>query len=125
MTKLKNLKSWDYIKVEKRNPQQFLSLFAIANEESLFQSQLSTMELQQQEQIMQLTTSWEQKGIVKGRQEEKLAITLRLLNRKLGSLPDAIATQIESLEPNRLDTLTEDLLDFNSLDDLQIWLSHS
>jgi hypothetical protein len=94
-------------------------------EESLFQSQLSTMELQEQEQIMQLTTSWEQKGILIGRQEEKLAITLRLLNRKLGSLPDAISTQIKSLEPNQLDTLTEDLLNFNSLDDLQTWLSHS
>jgi hypothetical protein len=93
-------------------------------EESLFQSQLSTMELQEQEQIMQLTTSWEQKGILIGRQEEKLAIALRLLNRKLGSLPNEIATQIRSLEPNQLDTLTEDLLDFNSLDDLQTWLSH-
>jgi hypothetical protein len=98
-------------------------------EETLFQSQLSTMEIQEQEQIMQITTSWEQKGIVKGRQEgrqeEKLAIVLRLLNRKLSSLPSAIAQQIKSLEPNQLDTLTEDLLDFNSLEDLQAWLSHS
>lgn len=47
------------------------------------------------------------------------------LNRKLGSLSDAIATEIKSLEPNRLDTLTEDLLDFNSLVDLQTWLSLS
>lgn len=90
-------------------------------EESLFQSQLSTMELQEQEQIMQLTTSWEQKGIVKGQSNT----ILRQLNRKLGSLPDAIATQIKSLEPTQLDALTEDLLDFNSLDDLQTWLSHS
>lgn len=94
-------------------------------EETLFQSRLSTMELQEQEQIMQLTTSWEQKGIIIGRQEEKLAITLRLLNRKLGSLSDAIASRIKSLEPSQLDALTEDLLDFNSLDDLQTWLSHS
>jgi hypothetical protein len=33
------------------------------------------METREQERIMQITTSWEQKGIVKGRQEEKLAIT--------------------------------------------------
>ncbi|NJR45061.1 MAG: hypothetical protein HC775_04250 [Hyellaceae cyanobacterium CSU_1_1] len=44
------------------------------DEETLFQSQLSKMELQEQEQIMQITTSWEQKGIIKGRIEEKLAI---------------------------------------------------
>jgi hypothetical protein len=96
-----------------------------SGEEAIFQSELGKMELQEQEQIMQLTTSWEQKGILRGREEEKLAITLRQLNRKLGSLPSAIATQIESLEPNQLDALTEDLLDFNSLDDLHSWLSHS
>jgi hypothetical protein len=92
-------------------------------EESIFQSQLSTMELKDQEQIMELTTSWEQKGIVKGRQEEKLSITLRLLNRKLGNLPENLAEQIQALEPTQLDSLTEDLLDFQSLDDLQVWLS--
>jgi hypothetical protein len=36
------------------------------DEEQIFQNQLSTMELQEQEQIMEITTSWEQKGIVKG-----------------------------------------------------------
>lgn len=94
-------------------------------EESIFQSQLSTMDIQQQEQIMQITTSWEQKGISKGRLEEKLSITLRQLNRKFGTLDDTIAEQIKSLEPSQLDSLTEDLLDFQSLDDLQTWLSNS
>jgi hypothetical protein len=95
------------------------------DEETLFQSQLSKMELQEQEQIMQITTSWEQKGIIKGRIEEKLAIALRLLNRKLGNLPEESITQIESLKPNQLDTLTEDLLDFETFDDLNRWLSNS
>jgi predicted transposase YdaD len=72
---------------------------------------------------MQITTSWKEEGRSEGRIEEKLAITLRQLNRKLGNLPEAIATQIKSLEPNQLDTLTEDLLDFQTLDDLERWLS--
>ena len=72
---------------------------------------------------MEITTSWEQKGIVKGRLDEKLSIALRLLNRKLGNLPDAIALQVTSLESSQLDTLTEDLLDFQTLDDLQTWLN--
>lgn len=95
------------------------------DEETLFQSQLSKMELQEQEQIMQITTSWEQKGIIKGRIEEKLAIALRQLNRKLGNLPEESITQIKSLKPNQLDTLTEDLLDFETFDDLNCWLSNS
>ena len=86
-------------------------------EELIFQSQLSTMELEEQEQIMQITTSWERKG--------QSNTILRLLNRKLGSLPDATIQQIESLQPNQLDSLTENLLDFKSIDDLDLWLSNS
>jgi predicted transposase YdaD len=95
-----------------------------AQEESTFQSQLSTMGLQEQEQIMQITTSWKEEGRLEGKLEEKLAITLRLLNRKLGNLPEAIATLIKSLEPSQLDILTEDLLDFETLDDLNRWLNN-
>jgi predicted transposase YdaD len=94
-------------------------------DESTFQSLLSTIELQEQQQIMEITTSWEQKGILKGRQEGQSDTILRLLNRKLGTLPSAITTQIKSLEPNQLDTLTLDLLDFETLDDLHQWLNNS
>ncbi len=92
-----------------------------SHEESIFQSELSTMELQEREQIMQITTSWEEKG----RLEEKLAITLRQLKRKFGTLESDITNRIESLESSQLDSLTEDLLDFQSLDDLLNWLGNS
>lgn len=85
-------------------------------EEALFQSELGTMETREQEQIMQITTSWEQKG--------QSNTILRQLNRKLGNLPEEIATRIKSLEPNQLDSLTEDLLDFQTFDDLEGWLSN-
>lgn len=98
-------------------------------EETLFQAQLSTMELEQREQIMEITTSWEQKGIAQGKEQGRVEgqsnTILRQLNRKLGTLPEAIAEQIKSLETSRLDSLTEDLLDFQTLDDLHHWLSHS
>ena len=92
-------------------------------EEAMFQSELSTMELVEQEQIMQITTSWKEEGRLEGRLEEKLNITFRLLNRKLGNLPEAIAIQIKSLEPSQLDSLTEDLLEFETLDDLERWFN--
>jgi hypothetical protein len=88
-----------------------------SGEEAIFQSELGTMETREKEQIMQITTSWEQKG--------QSNTILRLLNRKLGNLPEKIATRIKSLEPNQLDSLTEDLLDFQALDDLERWLSNS
>lgn len=73
------------------------------------------METREQEQIMQITASWEQKG--------QSNTILRQLNRKLGNLPEKIATQIKSLEPDQLDSLTEDLLDFETFDDRNRWLS--
>ena len=90
-------------------------------EEVIFQSELSTIDLQEQEKIMELTTSWQRKGRVEGQS----STIIRLLNRKLGTLDDAITEQITSLESSQLDSLTEDLLDFQSLSDLQAWLSNS
>lgn len=104
-----------------------------AKEKAIFQSELSTMGLEEREKIMQITTSWKEEGRIEGRLEgklegkleEKLNITLRLLKRKFGTLDNQIADRIKSLEPSQLDNLTEDLLDFQSVDDLHNWLSNS
>jgi predicted transposase YdaD len=93
-------------------------------EESIFQSEISTMETREQEQIMQITTSWKEEGRTEGRVEGQSNTILRQLNRKLGNLSEEVATQIKSLEPNQLDSLTEGLLDFQTLDDLERWLSN-
>ena len=90
-------------------------------EEAVFQSELSKIGLEEKERIMQITTSWEEKG----RLEEKLAISLRLLNRKLGDLSKETTNRIKSLESSQLDSLTDDLLDFQSVDDLHNWLENS
>ena len=92
-------------------------------EKELFQSQLNTMELDQQEKIMQITTSWKEEGRLEGKLEGQALTILRLLDRKIGTLPESITTQIKSLESSQLDALTEELLDFNTLDDLVQWLN--
>lgn len=89
-------------------------------EETIFQEQLNTMELGQQEQIMEITTSWQRKGRLEGQSNT----ILRLLNRKFGTLDDTLTERIKSLGSTQLDALTEDLLDFQSLDDLDQWLSN-
>ncbi len=88
-----------------------------STEEEIFQGELSTMELEQREQIMQITTSWEQKGII--------ATITRQLNHKLGELPEETISQIKSLNSTQLDSLAEDLLDFQTIGDLNQWLSNS
>jgi hypothetical protein len=99
-----------------------------SQEESIFQSEISTIGLEEREQIMQITTSWKEEGRVEGREEGRIEgqsnTILRQLNRKLGSLPEEIAKRIQSLELVQLDSLTEDLLDFETFDDLNRWLSN-
>ena len=95
-----------------------------AQEEQAFQSQLGTINLEEQEQIMQLTTSWEQRGIAKGLQEGRVSTILRLLNRKFGTLDSAISDKISALNSEQLDCLTEELLDFQSFEDLERFLGN-
>lgn len=67
---------------------------------------------------MELTTSWSEKGLQQG----KSSTVLRLLNRKLGSLSPDTTSQIEALNSDKLDDLTEALLDLQTLDELIEWL---
>lgn len=78
------------------------------------------MKLEEKEQIMQITTSWKEEGKI----DEKLAIALRLLKCKLGNLSEEVIERVKSLESNQLDSLTEDLLYFESFDDLQNWFDN-
>jgi hypothetical protein len=56
------------------------------------------------------------------REEERQAIVLRQLNRKVGPLPEVLQTRVASLAPEVLLTLSEDLLDFADQRDLVAWL---
>jgi predicted transposase YdaD len=97
-----------------------------AQEIEQFQSEIGRMDLVQQEQIMQLTTSWKEEGILEGiqqgRQEGEQSIVLRQLNRRMGVLPEATIGQIQQLPIAQLESLGDALLDFGSFDDLTNWL---
>jgi predicted transposase YdaD len=71
---------------------------------------------------MQVTTSWEEKGIETGIERGQRSLILRQLNRRVGSLPDGIQSQVQALALNQLEALSEALLDFSSLNDLSNWL---
>ena len=81
------------------------------------------MNLQEKENIMQITNSWKEEGIVEGLVQGQSNTILRQLSRKFGTLDPSIGDRIKSLPPEQLDNLTEDLLDFQTLDDLNNWLS--
>jgi hypothetical protein len=53
-----------------------------------------------------------------GRQNEARSLLLRLLSKKLGTLSDRYQTQIANLSLEQMETLSEALLDFNNITDL-------
>jgi hypothetical protein len=59
-----------------------------------------------------------------GRRSEALSITLRLLRHKLGPLSPELEQQLEALPIERLEDLSEALLDFSEIDQLHAWLKN-
>jgi Domain of unknown function (DUF4351)/Putative transposase, YhgA-like len=84
-------------------------------EEKTFQAELDKIGTAQKEAIMQVTTSWEEKG-------QRSLISL-LIEQKVGQLPEALNSRVSSLSPNKLSSLAIALLNFSSIDDLSNWLS--
>ena len=58
-------------------------------------------------------------------QKGEIKIILRLLNRKLGNISLEITKNISSLPPEKLESLAEELLNFNSIYDLISWLENN
>lgn len=88
-------------------------------EEAIFQAEIVNLELVQQEEVMEIVTSWMETGIQQG----KIAVILRLLNRKIGTLEPELHERIRSLSITKLEDLAEVLLDFSNTEDLINWLN--
>jgi hypothetical protein len=94
-------------------------------ERRLFAEELHAMPAHEKEDVMEFTTSWHKEGRKEGRQEGIASIVLRLLGRRFGDVPKALAERISKLPVKKLEPLAEDLLDFQSLADLEQWLARS
>jgi hypothetical protein len=58
----------------------------------------------------------------KGEQKEALRYTLRLLNRRFGTIEPAIIDRLRVLSTDRLEMLGEEFLSFSDGDNLRDWL---
>jgi predicted transposase YdaD len=63
-----------------------------------------------------------QEWLEEGRQEGEAAAALRQLTRRCGPLTDDTRARIQSLPLEQLEALSEALLDFQGLADLEAWL---
>ena len=64
-------------------------------------------------------------GEARGRAEGEGGLVLRLLNRRVGSLPPELSSQVQQLTLPQLEDLGEALLDFTNLADLEGWLGQN
>lgn len=78
--------------------------------------------LQQTRVYQEAKEEGHQEGRQEGRQAEAMMLVLRLLNRRVGDLPESVRSQVESLTLIELESLSEALLDFGGLSDLEAWL---
>lgn len=59
------------------------------------------------------------------KEESEKSLIFRLLNRRVGELPEDVRQQVEILSLEELENLGEALLDFSSMGDLQVWLEEN
>jgi predicted transposase YdaD len=64
-----------------------------------------------------------EEGRQEGRQEATAALVIRLVTKRFGSSAQAVQPAIAKLSLPELERLSEALLDFASLSDLQVWLA--
>jgi predicted transposase YdaD len=81
----------------------YLRLNAI--EEAVFVTEIDRLDLRQKEAIMQTMTSWEEKGMEKGREAERQTIALNLLKK---NMPLATIAEVTSLTIAQLQQLQAD-----------------
>ncbi|MEA5549467.1 DUF4351 domain-containing protein [Anabaena cylindrica UHCC 0172] len=64
-----------------------------------------------------------QEGLQQGLQQGEQQLILRLLNRRLGNINLSLVEQVQRLSTQQLEALGEELLDFPTVRDLEVWLS--
>ena len=57
-----------------------------------------------------------------GRLQQTIALAIRLMKKRFGEIPAAITSQVENLPLSDLESLTEEIFDFESLSNLSNWL---
>lgn len=97
-----------------------------AQEQQVFEVEIDKLEQTQRESVMQIVTSWMEEGIEqgieRGAKREARSLVLRLLTRRVGDIPEAFRSPLDTLSLEQLEALGEALLDFSTITDLEEWL---
>jgi hypothetical protein len=93
-------------------------------ENEQFQVEVDKIKLpKEREEVMEITTSWMEEGIVKGQESATRSLVIKQLTRKLGNLSPELLAKVNGLNLERVEALAEDLLDFKQVGDLERWMA--
>jgi predicted transposase YdaD len=92
-------------------------------EQSLHQKLTQELTPEEVQGIMEITTSWHNKGRLEGKLEGRLEgrqeIFVKLAQKRFGALPPDILEKIKELSVEQLDLQAERLIEVSSLDELR------
>jgi len=94
--------------------------------ENLSQKEVEVMlgiTLQETRVYQEIKAEGREEGLVKGRSQEAINLILRLLTKRFGVISVSLRSRISGLPLAVLEDLSEAILDFGSLADLQVWLA--
>jgi len=107
---------------------QIQRAFEIANQVSLTREEFDTLQEQeflvqdQQGSVALGREEGREQGREEGRKQGQIELIMRLLNRRFGEVNPDIQARISELSIDKLEDLTEALLDFSNAEDLTAWL---
>ncbi|MEL7035027.1 MAG: DUF4351 domain-containing protein [Cyanobacteria bacterium J06592_8] len=88
-------------------------------EEQQLETELEQANLAEEEQIMEIVTSWMEKGIERGEQK----IIKRLLKQRFNNMTPTLENRINGLSSEQIENLADSIFDFQSLEDFLNWLN--
>ena len=84
-------------------------------EENEFEAELNMLEPKEASKVIELTTTWHERGRVEG----QIELMLRQARRRFGQVPADLEQEIRSLPKERIGSLGEALLDVASIEELR------
>ncbi|MGB3786821.1 MAG: PD-(D/E)XK nuclease family transposase, partial [Phormidesmis sp.] len=102
----------------------FMQLFEVAEIANFSYSELDAYgdSLKYYRDLNNVVDTSRQEGWEEGREDATTRLVIRLLEKRFGALPEITRNEITMLTIEALEELSEALLDFSRLDDLDTWL---
>jgi Domain of unknown function (DUF4351) len=93
-------------------------------EEIEFQTEVANIKGERQkERVMEIVTSWMERGIEQGGKQEALRLVSRVLTKRVGELDAVVDRRLQGLSVRQLEDLHDAALDFTQVNQLMSWLT--